>query len=204
VQVLWLTKKNRTVSGGGKKISSKLKIYPPPHQKSNGPSLKVTKCHKISQIVLSTLVTEIISINFVVYYWPVLKSGRGVGGEGKDIVCLLQCSLVQWYLVTKLICRWCYVLRWIWCLWCYSECISSVYLEKYAWPRWESNISSLPGVNDLYTQSNITNIIFEKSACKKVNFFWRTFAWSEVVLRSNVLLRYFHFVATYFVTFYFV
>jgi hypothetical protein len=20
---------------------------------------------------------------------------------------------------------WCYVLRWIWCLWCYSECIST-------------------------------------------------------------------------------
>jgi hypothetical protein len=37
--------------------------------------LKVTKCHKISQIVLSTCVTEIISINFVVYYWPLLKSG---------------------------------------------------------------------------------------------------------------------------------
>jgi hypothetical protein len=30
VQVLWLQKKNRTVSGGGKKLSGKLKIYPPP------------------------------------------------------------------------------------------------------------------------------------------------------------------------------
>ena len=30
--------------------------------------LKVTKCRKISQIVLSTRVTEIISIDFVVYY----------------------------------------------------------------------------------------------------------------------------------------
>jgi hypothetical protein len=39
--------------------------------------LKVTKCRKISQIVLSTRVTEIISIDFVVYYWPLLKSGRG-------------------------------------------------------------------------------------------------------------------------------
>jgi hypothetical protein len=38
--------------------------------------LKVTKCRKISQIVLSTRVTEIISIDFVVY-WPLLKSGRG-------------------------------------------------------------------------------------------------------------------------------
>jgi hypothetical protein len=98
VQVLWLTKKNRTVSGGGKKISSKLKIYPPPHQKSNGPSLKVTKCHKISQIVLSTLVTEIISINFVVYYWPVLKSGRG-GGWGGQRHCLFapmfSCSVIS-------------------------------------------------------------------------------------------------------------
>jgi hypothetical protein len=39
--------------------------------------LKVTKCRKISQIVLSTRVTEIISIDFGVYYWPLLKSGRG-------------------------------------------------------------------------------------------------------------------------------
>jgi hypothetical protein len=30
--------------------------------------LKVTQCYKISQIVLSTHITEIISINFVVYY----------------------------------------------------------------------------------------------------------------------------------------
>ena len=37
--------------------------------------LKVTKCHKISEIVLSTQVTEIISFNFVVYYRPLLKSG---------------------------------------------------------------------------------------------------------------------------------
>jgi hypothetical protein len=43
--------------------------------------------------------------------------------------------------------------------------------------------------------------IWEKSTCNKVNFVWSTFAWNEVVLRSNVLLRYFHFVAKYFVTF---
>ena len=44
---------------------------PPPPRKSV-PEIyrvrKVTKCHKISQIVLSARVTEIISINFVVYY----------------------------------------------------------------------------------------------------------------------------------------
>jgi hypothetical protein len=33
--------------------------------------------------------------------------------------------------------------------------------------------------------------IFEKSACNKVNFFWSTFTWNEVVLRSNVLTFYF-------------
>jgi hypothetical protein len=33
--------------------------------------------------------------------------------------------------------------------------------------------------------------VFEKSARNKVNFFWSTFTWNEVVLRSNVLLRYF-------------
>jgi hypothetical protein len=42
--------------------------------------------------------------------------------------------------------------------------------------------------------------IFEKSACNKVIFFWTTFTWNEVALRSNVLLRNFHFVAKYFVT----
>jgi hypothetical protein len=32
---------------------------------------------------------------------------------------------------------WCNVLRWIWCLWCYSECISTPgKLEKYAFPPW--------------------------------------------------------------------
>jgi hypothetical protein len=31
-----------------------------------------------------------------------------------------------------------------WCLWCYSVCISTPgKLEKYAWPRWESNIRPL-------------------------------------------------------------
>jgi hypothetical protein len=39
---------------------------------------------------------------------------------------------------------WCNVLRWIRCLWCYSECISTPgKLEKYAWPRWESNLRPL-------------------------------------------------------------
>jgi hypothetical protein len=32
--------------------------------------------------------------------------------------------------------------------------------------------------------------IFEKSVCNKVNFFWSTFTWNKVVLRSNVF-RYF-------------
>ena len=40
-------------------------------------SSKGKNCHKIPQIVLSTHIAEIISINFVVYYWPLLKSGGG-------------------------------------------------------------------------------------------------------------------------------
>jgi hypothetical protein len=37
-----------------------------------------------------------------------------------------------WYLLC-----WCIVLRWIRCLWCYSECISTPgRLEKYTWPQW--------------------------------------------------------------------
>ena len=38
---------------------------------------------------------------------------------------------------------WCYVLRWIWCWWCYSECISTQgKLEKYLSSR--AYFSSLP------------------------------------------------------------
>jgi hypothetical protein len=40
---------------------------------------------------------------------------------------------------------WCNVLRWIWCLWCYSECKSTPgKLEKYGWQRWESKVRFLP------------------------------------------------------------
>jgi hypothetical protein len=36
---------------------------------------------------------------------------------------------------------WCNILRWIWCLRCYSECISTLgKLEKYACPQQESNL----------------------------------------------------------------
>jgi hypothetical protein len=71
-------------------------------------------------------------------------------------------------------------------LWCYSECISTPgKLEKYAWPRWESNLRGQAYFTTvvrhifqaypvwIYTQSNITSIIFtrvhytntEKSRC---------------------------------------
>ena len=54
-------------------------------------------------------------------------------------------SIVIWFFLC-----WCCVLRWIWCLWCYSECISTPgKLEKYAWPRWESNLRPLP--NPVYS-----------------------------------------------------
>jgi hypothetical protein len=37
-----------------------------------------------------------------------------------------------------------------WCLWCYSECISTPdKLEKYAWPRWETNLR--PSYSPEYT-----------------------------------------------------
>jgi hypothetical protein len=75
-----------------------------------------------------------------------------------------QCYLI---IIMIFLC-WCNVLRWIWCLWCSSECIStSGKLEKYAWPWWEMGIE--PTVVRcifqacpvwIYTQSNITSIIF--------------------------------------------
>jgi hypothetical protein len=41
-----------------------------------------------------------------------------------------QCYLI---IIMNFLC-WCNVLRWIWCLWCYSECISTPdKLEKYSW-----------------------------------------------------------------------
>jgi hypothetical protein len=51
---------------------------------------------------------------------------------------------------------WCYVLRWIWCLWCYSECISTPgKLEKAIW---------IYNAVWIFTQSNITSIIFTRVA----------------------------------------
>jgi hypothetical protein len=41
--------------------------------------IKVTECHKISLIVLSTQVTEIISFNVVVYYQPFVKKWGAQG-----------------------------------------------------------------------------------------------------------------------------
>jgi hypothetical protein len=62
-------------------------------------------------------------------------------------------------------------------------------------------VSAFSGVKYRNKWTSLLNLsaIFEKSACNKVNFFCSTFTWNEVVLlRSNVLLRYFHFVAKYF------
>jgi hypothetical protein len=51
----------------------------------------------------------------------------------------IDATSLYWYLLC-----WCYVLRWIRCLWYYSECISTPgRLEKYACPRWESNLRPL-------------------------------------------------------------
>ena len=48
------------------------------------------------------------------------------------------------YIIKQFFLCWCCVLRWIWCLWCYSECISTPgELEKYVRPRWESNLPPL-------------------------------------------------------------
>jgi hypothetical protein len=60
--------------------------------------------------------------------------------------------------IMKFILCWCNVLRRIWCLWCYSECIStSGKLETYAWARW-GNITSI-----IFTWVHYTNT--EKNAC---------------------------------------
>jgi hypothetical protein len=61
------------------------------------------------------------------------------------LMCLPYATDLQFF--CYLLC-WCNVLRWIRCLWCYSECISTPGRpEKHAWPR-------------TYTQSNITSILF--------------------------------------------
>jgi hypothetical protein len=49
---------------------------------------------------------------------------------------ILELSLVPSISIWLFLC-WCYVLRWICCLRCYSGCMSTPgKLEKYAWPRW--------------------------------------------------------------------
>ena len=59
-------------------------------------------------------------------------------------------SLIRSGLTYRKLCSnkftWCFHKRkyYIWCLWCYSECIStSGKLEKYVCPRWESNLRPL-------------------------------------------------------------
>jgi hypothetical protein len=87
--------------------------------------------------------------------------------QNKKIWCFHKHSIISWFFLC-----WCNVLRWIWCLWCYSECISTPgKLEKYAWSRWASIpkvVGSIPTVFRhmfqacpvwIYTQSNITSII---------------------------------------------
>jgi hypothetical protein len=51
------------------------------------------------------------------------------------------------------------------CLWCYSECISTPdELEKYARPRWESNLRSLE-----YQQKHYVKLITQKHYVKLIN-----------------------------------
>jgi hypothetical protein len=80
-----------------------------------------------------------------------------------------------WYL-----CVLVYVLRWIWCLWCYSECASTPGKLKSLLGHggnrtrdlWDTIVFSLPGVDAtfqgyyfsacpvwMHTQSNIANIM---------------------------------------------
>ena len=55
---------------------------------------------------------------------------------------------------------WCCVLRWIWYLWCYSECISTPgELGKYARPRWESNLRPFHSLNNNWIE-NIVGLLF--------------------------------------------
>jgi hypothetical protein len=52
------------------------------------------------------------------------------------------------------------------CLWCYSECISTPdKLEKYTWPRWESNLRPLV--------IDISMVLAEKNL-NKVRAFWHS------------------------------
>jgi hypothetical protein len=78
-----------------------------------------------------------------------------------------RCSLITRY--DFFLC-WCCVLTWIWCLWCYSECISTPgELEKYARPRWYVNqcmhmqyILKNAGINNI--NSEIFSIVLS-NAC---------------------------------------
>ena len=117
-----------------------------------------------------------------------------------------QCDLVIWFFLC-----WCCVLmqvNMIVCaIWCYSQCLSKPSeLEKYARPRWESNLSTFGSVPTvarhifqarpvwIYTQSNITNnhihlstqltntgkiILLEITCMKKPSPYWQNIIFSE-------------------------
>jgi hypothetical protein len=89
------------------------------------------------------------------------------------------------------------------CLWCYSECISTPgRVEKYAWPRWESNLwpleyvtGSIPTVARhifqaclvwIYTQSNITSILYSPEYITPTQkIFTENFGWVGVRLKNT-------------------
>jgi hypothetical protein len=71
--------------------------------------------------------------------WHCSSTATGLPRFGQLILFLMYCRLI-WYLIEQMKCNkskitaiperelflcWCNVLRWIWCLWCYSECIST-------------------------------------------------------------------------------
>jgi hypothetical protein len=74
----------------------------------------------------------------------VVKSVRDISELSLYIVPSISIYSIIWLFC---VC-WCYVLRWIWCLWCYSECAST---------PGQANFSACPVW--MHTQSNITNII---------------------------------------------
>jgi hypothetical protein len=87
-------------------------------------------------------------------YWAWLARLTGMVNIQNDISRLINIQKMTF------LCR-CNVLRWIWCLWCYSECISTPVVDsiptvaRQACPVW------------IYTQSNVTSI---QNDISKVNY----------------------------------
>ena len=114
----------------------------------------------IVSYIISTCKTQCIScwrwpwydVCWIYYIWR--KRNNGI--KNTDICIVIFCV------------SWCYVLRWIWCLWCYSECASTPgklkSLPDHGGNRTRDLWDTSPMLYQLSYEVNLTSI--QKVACR--------------------------------------